>query len=292
MAIQADGLGLSSSALPLLRDLINERLGLYYDVPRLESLADRLSPLVVERGFDSFLDYYYLLKYDQTAAAEWRRVMDALSVPETYFWREIDQIQAIATHVVPALLARSPSQPLRIWCVPCATGEEPLTIAMVLAEAGLFERGAIEIHAADASAAAIERARGRRYRERSFRSLPVHLREKYFSRDGDTWTVDPGLHRRITSWSVVNLLDESEVALHAHVPIVFCRNVFIYFSAPAISRVVAQLERSMTPPAYLCLGASESLMRLRTGFDLEEIAGAFVYVRRATGAREGDGCLR
>jgi chemotaxis protein methyltransferase CheR len=280
MAIQADVLGLSSSALPLLRDLVHERLGLYYDTPRLESFADRLSPLVVERGFNSFLDYYYLLKYDEAAADEWRRVMNALSVPETYFWREIDQIQAVATHVVPGLLAQWPSQPLRIWSVPCATGEEPLTIAMVLEEAGLFERGAIEIHAADASAAAIERARAGQYRERAFRSLPAHLRHKYFARDGDAWTVDPRLHRRVTSWSVVNLLDEAEVARHAHVPIVFCRNVFIYFSASAISRVVAQLELVMARPGYLCLGASESLMRLSTRFELEELGAAFVYVRR------------
>src|SRR5689334_24231415 len=94
-----DGLGLSSSALPLLRDLIHERAGLFYDSSRLDTLADRLSALVVERGFDSFLDYYYLLKYDAGSAPEWTRVMDALSVPETYFWREIDQVHAIAGQV-------------------------------------------------------------------------------------------------------------------------------------------------------------------------------------------------
>src|SRR5689334_1571782 len=127
-----DGLGLASSALPLLRDLIHERAGLFYDNPRLETLGDRLSALVVERGFDSFLDYYYLLKYDAGSAEEWTRVMDALSVPETYFWREIDQVQAITKEVVPALLANAASQPVRIWSVPCATGEEPLTIAMAL----------------------------------------------------------------------------------------------------------------------------------------------------------------
>jgi chemotaxis protein methyltransferase CheR len=280
MAIQAEGLGLSSSALPLLRDLVHERLGLFYDNPRLDTLADRMSPLVIERGFDSFLDYYYLLKYDESASAEWGRVMDALSVPETYFWREIDQVQAVAAHVVPALLAAAPAQPLRIWSVPCATGEEPLTIAMVLEQAGLFSRGAIEIHASDGSPAAIERARAGRFRERSFRSLPPHLRDRFFSRTGETWTVDPALHRRITSWSVVNLLCDQDVAAHARVPIVFCRNVFIYFSQAAIGQVVARLERAMPPPAYLCLGASESLMRLRTGFELEEIGGAFVYLKK------------
>ena len=61
---------------------------------------------MVERGFASFLDYYYLLKYDESGADEWPRVMDALSVPETYFWREIDQIRALVDAIVPALVVR------------------------------------------------------------------------------------------------------------------------------------------------------------------------------------------
>ena len=64
---QADSLGLSSSALPLLRDLIHERMGVFYENGRYDTLRDRLAPLVVERGFGSFLDYYYLLKYDEDA---------------------------------------------------------------------------------------------------------------------------------------------------------------------------------------------------------------------------------
>ncbi|HET7697572.1 MAG TPA: CheR family methyltransferase [Vicinamibacterales bacterium] len=280
MAPHADGLGLSTSALPLLRDLIHERAGLFYDDARLEMLADRVSPLVVERGFDSFIDYYYLLKYDDAAAGEWGRLMDALSVPETYFWREIDQVQAVVTHVVPALLAAAPSQPIRICSLPCATGEEPLTIAMALEEAGLFSRARIEIHAADASAAAIAKARGGRFRQRAFRSLPPALQARYFTRDGDQWIVQPSLQRRITSWSVVNLLSEAETAAVVRAPIVFCRNLFIYFSPAAIVQAVAQFERAMPTPGYLCLGASESLMRLQTRFELQEIGGAFVYVKR------------
>lgn len=280
MANQSDSLGLSSSALPLLRDLVHERLGLNYDADRLHALGDRLSPLVIERGFDSFLDFYYLLKYDEQAADQWGHVMDALSVPETYFWREIDQVQAVVTHIVPALLASAPHLPLRIWSAPCATGEEPLTIAMALEEAGLFARGRIEIHASDASRSALDKARAGRFRERSFRSLPQALRDRYFTRQDDAWIVSPALHARVTSWSQVNMLAEEEVAVHAGAPIVFCRNLFIYFSPAAMTRVVEQLARAMPSPGFLCLGASESLLRLQTRYDLEEIGGAFVYVKR------------
>lgn len=279
MALPAD-LGLSSSALPLLRDLVHERLGLFYDPSRYDALADRLAPLVLEAGFQSFLDFYYLLKYDEQASREWLRVMDALSVTETYFWREIDQLRAIVDVVVPALLRERPGSPLRIWSVPCATGEEPLTIAMLLEEAGLFARGAIEIHASDASPAALEKARAGRFRERSFRSLPPHLRLKYFHRDDDAWVAAPALHARVTSWSTINLRCEGEVAAHARAPIIVCRNVFIYFSPETIRRVVEQFARSMPTPAYLCVGASESLLKISTAFELEEVGGAFVYVKR------------
>src|SRR6185369_4425836 len=132
-----------------------EHTGMTFEQGLTDLLAERIAPLVVERGFRSFLDLYYLLKYDEASApAAWRQVMDALSVPETYFWREIDQIRAIVCRVVPEV-ARRHHDVIRIWSAPCATGEEPLTIAMALEEAGWFERAAIEIYASDGSAAAL-----------------------------------------------------------------------------------------------------------------------------------------
>jgi len=279
MGSQSNALGLSGAAVPLLRDLVHERLGLHYD-GRHDALADRLAPLVVERGFSSFLDYYYLLKYDEDAGIEWGRVMDALSVPETYFWREVDQIRAVVDVIVPSLVHAHPGMPIRIWSVPCATGEEPLTIAMLLDQAGWFQRAPIEIHASDASGAAIGKGLAGRYRERSFRSLPPALRDRYFTTSGDLWSVDPALHRRVISWSVVNLKCEGEVTVRAHSQIVFCRNVFIYFSESGIRQVVSLFSRLMPVPGYLCVGASESLLKLTTTFELEEIGGAFVYVKR------------
>jgi chemotaxis protein methyltransferase CheR len=280
VSAHSDDLGLSRTALPLLRDLVHERLGLYYGDDRCDMLMDRIAPLVIQRGFESLLDYFYLLKYDQEAEEQWARVMDALSIPETYFWREIDQIRAVVDIVVPELLRAYPAQPLRIWSVPCATGEEPLTIAMLLEERGWFHRARIEIHGSDASPGAIARAQAGVYRERSFRNCPAELREKYFVKQGDSWTARPTLHRRVTSWSRVNLMCEGDVALRARVPIIFCRNVFIYFSRERVKQVVDQFARLMPRPAYLCVGAAESLLKVGTAFDLEEIGGAFVYVKR------------
>jgi chemotaxis protein methyltransferase CheR len=276
----SDALGIPPAGLPVLRELIHERTGQFFDNERTELLAERVAPLVIERGFRSFLVLFYLLRYDEAAAPEaWRQVMDALSVPETYFWREVDQIRAIVCRVVPEL-ARRGAGVIRIWSAPCATGEEPLTVAMALAEAGWFDRLPIEIHGSDGSSAAIAKARAGRYRPRAMRALPPAMAEKYFTENAGTFVPRPELAQRVTSWSVVNLMAPEQVAPYARFPIVFCRNAFIYFSPPAIKRVVEQFGATMPAPGYLCVGASESLLHLTSAFSLEEIDRAFVYVKR------------
>jgi len=279
VAFDVDSLGLLPAAVSLVRDLVHERTGLFYDDNRLPQMADRLAPLVANRGFATFLDYYYFLKYDAAASEEWTRVMDALSIPETYFWREADQLHAIVDVIVPSL-ARQLARPLRIWSVPCASGEEPLTLAMMLDQRGSLAQ--VQIAASDASQAALDAAAAGVYRERSFRSLPVTVRQRYFTPEGSRWRIDPALARRI-SWSRVNLADLSEVARHAAADIILCRNVFIYFSEPPIRRVVETFTRAMPARAYLCVGAAESLLRITDAFELEQIADAFVYVKKTVG---------
>jgi chemotaxis protein methyltransferase CheR len=281
MPFNADTLGLSRSAVPLLRDLVHERTGLFYENSRCDLLADRLSGLVTEGGFRSFLDYYYFLKYDTTPTdGDWARVMDALSVPESYFWREVDQLQAVVAHVLPGLVHCGPSRTITIWCVPCAGGEEPLTLAMLLEDEGWFDRADIALHASDASPAVLERAHQGRYRERAFRVLPPAQRARYFRPRDDVWEVDPALHARVRSWSVVNLRSLADVAVRAQADIILCRNVFIYFSPEAVAAVTDVFANRMPIPGYLCIGATESLLRVTDRFELEEIGGAFMYVKR------------
>jgi chemotaxis protein methyltransferase CheR len=153
---------------------------------------------------------------------------------------------------------------------------------MALAEDGWFERADIEIWASDTSPAALEKANRGIYRERSFRALSLALREKYFTAVDGGWQVDPRLQARIR-YSRANLLDPTEIRLLATAPFVFCRNVFIYFSAQTVARVVGQFAERMPYPGYLFIGVSESLFRAKTAFELEEIGGAFVYAKRPTG---------
>jgi chemotaxis protein methyltransferase CheR len=277
MALVEDApLLLPEGSVGLLRDLIHERLGIYFDSGRLDSMVDKLQDPARFRKCQSLLDYYYLLKYDETAQGEWEHVMDALSVQETYFWREMPQIQALVDVLIPKWF-KDRSMPLRIWSAACATGEEPYTIAIALQEGG-WANHPIQILASDASPAALVKARRGIYRERSFRSLPADIREKYFAAVPQGWQLRSDILSRV-QFQRANIVAQNEVAWLAAAPVIFCRNVFIYFSPEAIRRTLSVFAEFMPSNGHLFVGASESLLKLTPDFELEEIDDAFVYVR-------------
>jgi len=268
----------------LLRDLVHDHTGSFFEKDRIPALLDKLEPLARERNCRSFLDYYYLLKLEGEVTGEWQRVMDALSVQETYFWREMEQIRALVDIVVPAWFAKR-RDPLRIWSAACATGDEPFTIAMALEEAGWFARAPIEIIASDASVTALEKARRGVYRDRAFRALPIPLRDKYFQPVPHGWSISPRLLVRVR-FQRANLVAVSEIADLATAPVIFCRNVFIYFSHDAIRRTVKSVAERMPAEGHLFVGVSESLLKLTTDFELQEIGNAFMYQKKTQSPKE------
>ena len=258
----------------LLRDLLHDRTGLFFEDDRLDLLLQKLEPLALARGFDSFLPYYYLLK--DSDDHEWERAWEALSVPETYFWREMPQIHALTQTILPRWFQQR-SAPFHIWSAACATGEEPYSIAISLIEAG-FGSHPIYILGSDASSASLEKARTAIYREKSFRTLPPLLRQKYFSQVDSGWKLSDTITNRVT-FKRANLLEPADIAPLARVQAIFCRNVFIYFSPHSVRLAVAMFASKMPSGGFLFVGASESLLRMTTDFELTEIGEALAYVR-------------
>ena len=224
----------------LLRDLIHERTGIFFEDDRTDFLLQKLESLAQFRECASFLDYYYILKDNDHG--EWDRAWEALSVQETYFWREFSQIDALVDKIIPEWFEKS-SLPFRIWSAASATGEEPYTIAMALAEKGLAHRP-IEIFGSDASPSALEKARLGVYREKSFRALSPHLRQKYFEPVEGGWKLSEEIMQRVT-FTRVNLLELGEISPVARAHAIFCRNVFIYFSRHTIRQTVAMMAAKM-----------------------------------------------
>lgn len=267
---------------PLLRDLIHEHTGIFFDSARFDVMLEKLADLVRARNFRSYMDFYYLLKYEDKDRVEWQRVIEVLSVQETYFWREMAQIRALVDVLVPRWFAQG-HRPLHIWSAACATGEEPYSIAIALNE-GAWGHHPIHIVGSDMSEIALAKARKGLFRERSFRSFPPHLREKYFRQEGTLFRLDEEIARRVR-FVRANILERRETAGLSCSPVVFCRNVFIYFSPETVKRALHLLDSAMPDGGHLFVGASESLVKLTDQFSLQEIQDAFVYVRKERGAR-------
>jgi len=270
----------------LLRDLIQERLGLSLDDANGSRLiTNKLADRMKESRCNSFLEYYYLLMSGGAAAEdEWRYVMAALAKSISSFWRHTNPIRTLADIVMPQLSSISRAEPLRIWSASCATGEEPLSISMMLKEAGWFERARIEIYASDASYAAIEKATKGVYSEQRLNGLDVELRDKYFTREEGGWQVLPEL-REMIQWKVANLMIEKEVADLAQSHVIFCRNMFIYFTGHAICKTLRLFARYMPEGAYLFSDQGEFFARLISYSNLFEpssITGSGIWIRRNT----------
>jgi chemotaxis protein methyltransferase CheR len=152
---------------------------------------------------------------------------------------------------------------------------------MALDNAGWFTRTAIEIRAGDASEAALRRASAGRYAGRAFRQIPLLMQHAYFRRtpNAGEWAVRDDIHRRISSWSRTNVVMRDELLRMGPCDVIFCRNLFIYFTSAMVARVVDTFAEMLSSPGFLCIGAAESLLRMPSRFELREIGGAYVYVK-------------
>jgi chemotaxis protein methyltransferase CheR len=263
---------LTPQVFSILSHLVEERSGLHYELADLELIADKVWQRVVERGFDSFLDYYYFLKYDAAGAEELDALIETLTVHETYFFRETDQLQVLVdATLAPAIAA---GERPRVWCAACATGEEPLTLAMLLAERGML--GDVQLVASDISQRALARARSGAFGGRSLRALPPHVLGRWLDGTPAQVRVRPALAESIR-WERINLVDRPAVSALGQFDVILCRNVLIYFTDDTAARVVDTLGGALRPGGFLLVGVSESLLRFGTSLRCEERGGAFFY---------------
>jgi chemotaxis protein methyltransferase CheR len=265
-------LALSPQVFAIFSALVEERCGLHYALEDRELFADRLTPRAIERGFDSLLDYYYFLRYDPESDAEFALLVEALVVHETYFFRELSPLRVLVDVFLPALIADGVRP--RIWCAACSTGEEPLTVAMLLDARGLTDQ--VRLVASDISERALRHARAGVYGRRSLRALPDGVMDRWLEPHGEGVRVAARI-RDSVSWCRVNLVDAPSVAALGRFDFIVCRNVLIYFRDETIGAVVANLRSSLRAGGRLLVGTSESLLRFDCSLVCEEQSGVFFY---------------
>ncbi len=233
--------------------------------------------------------YLALLRSAPAGDEELRRLLPLVTVGKTSFFRDERQFRALEG-ILGGLVSRAKGggRKVAIWSAGCATGEEPYSIAMTAAEAGAGPED-VEILATDLNPEAVAYAARGVFDARRVRDIPEPFLSRHFDRDGDRYHVRTGLRRVITAIRPHNLVSSifPRPADGGGWDVIFCRNVIIYFDTPTTQGVLTQFHNALAPGGYLFLGYSESLFRLFEGFELTEVAGAFLYRRPETAGRLG-----
>lgn len=268
----------------LIRDLVSERLGIWFGPQSRFSLERRLRERLTVRGLTSYGDYYQLLKYSPLANEEWDEAAELLTTHETYFFREDYQLRAFKNELLPMLAERGKQRRrLHVWSAGCSTGEEAYTIAMLVLESGLFEGWEVRVYGSDLSKKCINVARRGVYGATSFRTTSEESKRTWFQPGGkqepggaEVFGVTPAV-RALCHFGQMNLLDEERTHLVGRCDVIFCRNVLIYFDGPSRKRVIEMFHERLVAGGVLLLGHAESLLNVSTAFELLHLSEDLVY---------------
>jgi chemotaxis protein methyltransferase CheR len=250
---------ISDEDFRLLRDIVRERFGIYYDDQKQFLLLSRLQTRLSKRSLTNYADYVKFLRFGAEREAEFRDLASVLSNNETYFFRERAQVKALCGNILTELQAFSPR--VRVWSAACSSGEEPYSLAMSLLETGRIAESNISIRATDISPRVLEMCARGYYRALSFRATEPAMVQRYFTVSGDGFIIADRI-KRLVQFASLNLMDDRKIAAFGPVDAIFCRNVLIYFDKPTQKRVVESFARALRAGGYLFLGHAESLFAL------------------------------
>lgn len=272
-----DVIPLREDEFRLIRDLIKGYCGLFFDDGSRFLLERRLSRRLKMHQLNDFRDYYRFLLYDRKKEEELTSAIDLLTVNETFFFREQNQLRAFSDEILPEIRETNKNKRrVRIWSAGCSTGEEPYTVAMLVLEYGHFYGWDIEIFGSDINQKVLTAARRGVYRKNSFRSTGQYFIDKYFTDEDGSFIISEDV-KRLVNFSHLNLLDPFRVKFVGQVDVIFCRNVLIYFDHLARKKVVDNFYDGLVEGGHLLLGHAESLMNISTSFALRHLKNDMVY---------------
>jgi chemotaxis protein methyltransferase CheR len=268
----------SQDDFKLIRDVIYNYAGIYISDDYQSIFMRRLERRLLTLSMESFHEYYYFVKYNQNNNDELSKLMDVITIKETYFFREVDQLKALVGELIPELRRQKGGEPIKIWSAGCATGEEPYTIAMLCMEKGYhLGESRIEIFANDISQEAIQKAKKGIYKQTSFRATDQAYLSRFFTPLEDGTFMIRDEVKELLNFFCINLLDKNRLTFLPMFDVIFCRNVIIYFDDESKRKVIQSFHKKLHPRSYLFLGHSESLINFTHLFKLKHFYHSLVY---------------
>jgi chemotaxis protein methyltransferase CheR len=260
-------------------EFLYRRTGMSFADSKRYFIDRRLEDRITATGSSSFQEYFSLLRTD--ADQEIEHLINSFTVNETYFYREEYQLRCMTTSLLDAIVRkRKPGATLRIWSIPCSTGEEPYSIALWLMENWpQVDSYNIEIVGSDIDTRALKAAAEGIYGDRALMRLSRDIIGRYFGPvTGGNYQIDERLRNSI-EFTRANLIDTRDMTRYRDFDLIFCRNVLIYFDDASRRLAAENLYDCLRPGGYICLGHSESMSRISPLFRVSRFPDAIVYQR-------------
>jgi len=243
-------------AFEVLLDYLKRSRGFDFTGYKSSSLRRRLTRRMQLQQIDSFGDY---LDYLEVHPEEFSQLFNTILINVTAFFRDTNAWEFLAHEIIPrSIHNKAPGEPIRVWSAGCASGEEPYSMAILLAEALGWEefRQRVKIYATDVDEDALTQARQAVYTARAVNGLPAELCHKYFDRVGSQYAFRPDL-RRCVIFGRHDLIQDAPIP---RLDFVLCRNALMYFNAEVQARILARFHFALNDLGFLFLGKAEMLL--------------------------------
>ena len=260
------------------RDFFYRKTGIHFDEGKRYFVDKRLVDRIEATGASDFRAYFIALRFE-ARGEELQNLVNAMTVNETYFFREAYQFDCMVGEMLAEVTKRKrPGDRIRIWSVPSSTGEEPYSIAIYLLERWpLINQYDVEIMSSDIDTRVLEAAHNGVYSPRSVAQLPREYLDKYFKpQPGGDWKISRDLVAAV-EFSRLNLCEPADTRRLRNIDIIFCRNLLIYFDDLSRRVAVEAMFDALNPGGFLCLGHSESMSRISSLFTVRRFRDAMVY---------------
>jgi chemotaxis protein methyltransferase CheR len=264
-----------------IRSFIYLNSGIYFQDNKKYFLESRLQRRMNFLGIKTFEEYFDLLKLPSAGNNEKKYFYEAITINETFFFRNQPQLDALSTQILPELIKTKTAagkNKIRIWSAASSSGEEAYSIAMIFLDLikPRYPSMELEVFGTDINNTVVETANSGCYKEYSIRNTPPYYLKKYFKQNGATFEVLPEV-KKMASFKVMNLYDESAMKLQTNYDVIFCANVLIYFDQTSKTKVIANLYNSLNKGGYLFIGYSETLHGISRAFKLVSYPNTIGY---------------
>ncbi len=270
---------LSKENFTKMGEFIYRKSGIHLEMDKhYEKLAKFIDRRASELELENFRKYFFKLRFEDKDGQEFQELMNAITVNETYFFREKDQFEVLVNKILPELHERLPaSKPLRILSSPCSTGEEPYSIILHIVEEGkVVEERDIEVVGIDIDSTVIKKAQIAKYSDRSVHAIPKNILGKWFKKKALGYELGEELQGSV-DFQVVNIFDKAQMRKLGKFDVIFSRNMLIYFDDASRKEVAMTFYDMLNPGGYVLLGHAEYMSRIVSVFNAKKIDNTLIY---------------